>query len=161
MTYSSPLAQAIAKKDLTEVREIIEAAQNPNHLLSDPEYLGIAVENSTPEIVLFLIQAGADINGWIDGENTVLMAAAYGGNLEMTRVLVEQGADPNLINPGGESAIFIAAYGGHVEVFNYLVGVSNEDLRVVAEEQLEEGIARREEGDKPYWQKWDSLRQRS
>lgn len=138
--YSPGFAEAIRKRDISKVREFIESTPNPRLLVADTTYLATAIDWEAPELVLLLIETGADVNGWIDGENTMLMAAAYVGSLEIAQILVEAGADVNLINPQDESAIHIAACNGNLEVFNYLAPLSEESLRLTAEAELEEGI---------------------
>ena len=99
------------------------------------------------EIVKLLIEAGADVN-FVPRRNTdepsALMMAAQNGHLEVVKVLVEAGADVNLLRDGPSYALLSAASCGYRDVFNFLLPLTNPELREEASEALPEGIMLRE-----------------
>ena len=70
----------------------------------------IAAAHNTPDVVRFLLAAGANVN-WRAGYNgeTPLMAAVDGGSLETARLLLAAGADVQITDDSGRSALWRAA----------------------------------------------------
>lgn len=75
------------------------------------------------EMVRCLLRAGANVNGWHDGE-TALMIAAEAGHIDIVRALLELGADPKprgYRHRGGRNALHLAAANGHDDVVKALL----------------------------------------
>lgn len=67
-----------------------------------------AAGNGHMNVVLFLLENGADVN--VRGRDglTPLMLASDAGHLEIVRVLLNNGADVNAVNSSGETALTYA-----------------------------------------------------
>ncbi len=90
------------------------------------EQLVNSVKSGDVAEVVRLLQAGADVNARDEEGATLLMQAAYAGNLEMVRVLIKAGADVNAKDERGWSAISRAVYNaeqkrGFAEVVQALI----------------------------------------
>ena len=74
----------------------------------------IAAARNTPDVVRFLLAAGANVN-WRDGYDgeTPLMAAVDGGSLETARLLLAAGADVRITDDSGHTAMWRAAGANH------------------------------------------------
>ena len=68
-----------------------------------------------------ILEKGFDANSADGDGNTVLMAAARDGSLDVVRVLVAYRAKVNLKNRAGDSAIMFAALKGHTEIAKALL----------------------------------------
>ncbi len=73
-----------------------------------------------------MLQAGADVNARDEEGATLLMLAAYAGNLSLVKALIAAGADVNLQDERGWSAISRAVYNaeqnrGFVDVVQMLI----------------------------------------
>src|SRR5687768_14524327 len=82
--------------------------------------LMIAAYNNKPNVVRFLIAAGADVNARCHEMNTPLMKAAWGGSVESLEQLIEASADVNARETEGMTALMIAAFYGRTEVVRVL-----------------------------------------
>ena len=74
-----------------------------------------------PEGAQTLLTAGADVNEAAVNGVTPLMAAAYAGNVDMTRALLARGADPLPVDRIGKNAMTYAAGEGHTEIVRLLL----------------------------------------
>ena len=66
--------------------------------------------NSNPEVVKFILQNGAAVNGTRTNGLTPLLAAAGNPNPEVARLLILAGADAGATDPGGRTALMLAAW---------------------------------------------------
>ena len=81
------------------------------------------------DIVRTFVEQGADVNGFVPGDETPLINAARGGHLDVVRYLVANGADVNLAVPAdaGSAAEIRSPLGealkhSHASVADYLRG---------------------------------------
>jgi ankyrin repeat protein len=68
---------------------------------SDSKLLGLAAGKDFRDMMLLLLDNGADIEGQDNGGRTALHLAAMNGNDEIVKLLLEKGADPTVLNEFG------------------------------------------------------------
>ncbi len=68
-----------------------------------------------------LIEAGADVNYYLQGDGTPLVIAARFGSRDMVEYLIAQGADVNQAAPGDGNPLIMASMFGHMDVVRILV----------------------------------------
>ena len=78
--------------------------------------LHAAVSSNQPEIVRWLIDAGADVNARQQMDYTPLMGAAANARLDIIDMLLAHGADPAMKTTDGKSAADLAREHGHAGV---------------------------------------------
>ncbi len=94
-----------------------------------------AAADGEADAVRFLLDCGADPDGFVPGDGTPLLVAAAEGHEEVVQVLLAAGADPNLPAPGDGSALIAAAHEGQLEVARLLLAAGAEvDLVVDGDE---------------------------
>jgi bla regulator protein blaR1 len=81
-----------------------------------------ATEAGKGNAIKELLDAGADINGVVDGDGTALIVAAREGYKNIVELLIERGADPNLAASGDGSPLIMAAREGHDAIAELLIG---------------------------------------
>ncbi len=84
--------------------------------------LQIAAEKGYENVVMFLVENGAEVNITDTKGNTPLIFIIHKtGNLEITRRLIEKGASVNAQNRTGETALMYAAWRGHPDIVRLLL----------------------------------------
>ena len=119
---------------LEVARALVEAGAGVNAIAKDGSPLSMAVWEGKRELVVFLLQAGADSGACAANGETALHAAAYKGDLEAARLLIAHGAPVNcrttcgttdlfVTSPPvcGESPLHLAAAYGHREIVELLL----------------------------------------
>ncbi|KAF4451319.1 putative ankyrin repeat-containing domain protein [Fusarium austroafricanum] len=94
--------------------------------ISLPSPLIPAIKHNNIELLLLLLEAGADVNEHdrdINSNRSPLQQAAELGNLEMIECLLKAGADVNLLPAleNGATALQFAAINGHLGIAKYLL----------------------------------------
>ena len=72
------------------------------------------------DIVAWLVEKGANLNGIADNDSP-LLAASQLGHLKVCRILLAAGADPNFKDSSGETALHKASGNGHLDVLDLLL----------------------------------------
>lgn len=108
----SPLMRASERGVLEDVDILIEAGSYVNAHYKTMTALILAAERNYKEIVLRLIQAGADLdwNGGLLLGSTALISAARGGHIDTVRILVDAGANLTFRDTGGWTALMWAEH---------------------------------------------------
>ncbi|KAM8888132.1 KN motif and ankyrin repeat domain-containing protein 3-like [Synchiropus picturatus] len=76
--------------------------------------LMLAVSHGRQEMVLALLECGADVNVQDDEGSTALMCASEHGRAEIVKVLLEQpGCDISIVDNDGSNALSIALEASH------------------------------------------------
>ena len=116
--------RAIAESLLNQVAV---AARNPA-ALSAPTMdmqgrtpLQNAIVGRFRSFIIFLIEAGADINAKNEHGQTALMTAVESGGYDIVKILLQAGANPNLMDKSGYTATILAAEYADCAVFNLLL----------------------------------------
>ncbi|MEC8489029.1 MAG: ankyrin repeat domain-containing protein, partial [Pseudomonadota bacterium] len=81
-----------------------------------------------------LLQNGADVTAADKYEDTALLWAARGGNVDVAKVLIQYGADVNAVDEKEESALHYAARHGHVDIAKVLIQ-NGADVNAVEEDE--------------------------
>ena len=74
------------------------------------------------DIVIELLDAGADIEAADCGGFTSLMWSAYKGNLEITKILLKRNANPNVYDLNNISPLIWASGRGFLDIVVLLIG---------------------------------------
>lgn len=82
--------------------------------------LMLAVYNNEKDCCEALLRCGADVNSADNVGNTVLMASAYKGNLEIFKLLLEFGSNPQLTNKTNMTARDWALMFNRKNIIDYL-----------------------------------------
>ncbi|MCF8168268.1 MAG: ankyrin repeat domain-containing protein [Rhodoferax sp.] len=118
------LMTAIHANDATGVRQLIAQGVDVNLLDAHRDApLVMAAYLGNAEIVLLLLEAGADVTAVDPGMRaTALHAAAYAGNTEAARLLVQFHIDIDKQGPvNGYTALHDAIWQGHLETARALI----------------------------------------
>ncbi len=102
---------AITTHDIAHLKALLSAGARPNaiHPSIGHTALSHAVQQGNGDVIQFLLNRGADVNGsGIHGE-TALMTAASHGNLELVQLLLEQDAHIGAMSHDGDTALCLAA----------------------------------------------------
>ena len=117
------LMEAAERGDLVLVRLLLKHGAQVNrrtrirHLQTSALHLACA--SGYEDVVVTLLEAGADVNIQDEAGQTPLMDAAY-GNPRLVRLLLRYGADPSITNLDGKSATRIAREEGQPEIYRLL-----------------------------------------
>ncbi|MGP8153868.1 MAG: ankyrin repeat domain-containing protein [Smithella sp.] len=121
------LYKAISAKDIQKVKELISNGANINARWKNIiggyiSALDHAVSSGAPDIAIFLIDKGADVNYSIGGGDTVLMDAAWQGFSDVVELLLKKGANPNAKEElTGWTALMDAAMAGRTQTAKMLL----------------------------------------
>ena len=116
----SPLLAALRAHDLTRVRALLVAGENPNARdETGASALMYAALYSSDETMGVLIDAGADVNGANAYGSTALMWAA--GDIAKVRMLVEHGANVSARATDGTTPLLAATLHGNTAAMRLLL----------------------------------------
>ncbi len=119
------LFEAAAYGDLARIRELVAA--NPASVNSDARdgftALQLAAYFGNYDVVLYLLQSGADVNAAGTNNNRVqaLHSAVSSGHADITKLLLTWGADVNARQQSGYTALHAAAQNGDEEIVSLLL----------------------------------------
>lgn len=114
-----PLVAALRAKCAPCVDLLVQSA-SPVNLTNA---LTVAARTGDTNAVHLLVERGADVNGTVGGNLTVLMSAvsAENASTEIVKTLLEHGAAVNAKNLGGETALDLAKQQGKTQVLELLL----------------------------------------
>jgi ankyrin repeat protein len=102
-------------QELTSSRAAAAAA---NDFLED---LVASIERDDKLGVMRALSQGLPVDVMDSNGNTMLMHAAKGGRVKVTKYLLDSGADPNIMTMSGATSLMLAVQGGHVSTVAALV----------------------------------------
>lgn len=106
------LVEAIKAQDVKKVRKLIESGADPT---TEETAIIYASEGHSLNIMIQLIEAGADVHAWND---SALRSAAKNGNNGMVTILLDAGADVDAMD---SQALKLAVEGGYEDVVESLI----------------------------------------
>ena len=110
--------------DFDQVKKYIEKGIPVDSLVDFDTALTVASENGHLEIVQYLIDNGAKVNGtrpYRGIGDTALSIASQNGHFEIVKVLIKAGAKVNLDDRLGGTALMGASENGHVKIVKLLI----------------------------------------
>lgn len=114
-----PLGLATYFKQAGIVRLLLERGADPRQAASNGarvQAIHAAVSSNQPEVVAWLLDAGADVNARQQQDYTPLMGAAANGSHELLDLLLARGADASLMTSDGKTGAVIAREHGHESI---------------------------------------------
>lgn len=114
-----PLGLAAYFKQPAIVRLLLDRGADPRQAAANAarvQAIHAAVASNQPDVVAWLLDAGADVNARQQQDYTPLMGAAANGRTELLDLLLARGADPSLTTVDGKTAAVIAREHGHAEI---------------------------------------------
>lgn len=105
------LLKAIDIGSLKDVRRLLDRGVNPNFSYRRSIPIIEAAKKDNYEILIALINAGADVNVQSDLGFTPLMNATITNKINNVRILLQSGARVNLMNFTGKTALYQAIIG--------------------------------------------------
>ena len=107
--------EAIAHNDVPHLTALFNAGARPNAIHGEKGYtaLSAAVLQRDSDLVRFLLNQGADVNGSGAHGETALMTAASQGSLDLVQGLLDQGARIEAMSDDGDTALCLAAGSTH------------------------------------------------
>ena len=115
------ICNAIAVGDIQRVRQLIGTDTDVNAECSGGPLLYTAIREFEPEIVQFLVDAGADVNARDSDDNPVLYWPVVWGQIEIMRILVDADADVHARDKRGDTLLHRAVWGSEPESVRFLL----------------------------------------
>jgi ankyrin repeat protein len=124
---SQDIFDALEKNDLAQIKALIEA--NSQLVMVKDETgdtpLHHAAWQKQPEMILYLISKGADVNIKDANLRTPLHLSTNAGSIECTRILIEKGADVKVADFREQMPLHYAAQNGLREIAEMLISAGS------------------------------------
>ncbi len=118
------LHEAVVKKDIVQVRRLLQKGADINQLGPRRHGYGsalhIAIREDHQKIAKLLIDSGAEIDVLDRKDFTPLHNAAWNGNLEMTELLLDAGADIEASTYEGDTPLSLAQNNDQAQVAEFI-----------------------------------------
>lgn len=120
---AAEIYKAIQDGDIKKVKALLE--ENPESVNTRNEYgttpLFLATMRGKVEIMMLLINKGADVRAKNSNGFTALDTAVYSGNKQAVELLITNGADVNTKSKPGTTPLLFSITRGHKEVLDILI----------------------------------------
>lgn len=126
----TPLTYAIESEAFDIVKTLVKSGADVNArepIASARQPVHVAVDFPDHDMLEFLLQHGADVDGQDGCGATPVMLASYAGHLKVVQLLQEHGADLTAHDFVGRTAIHRAAEKQHDNIVNFLLA-NNADI---------------------------------
>jgi len=111
----NPLINAIINNDIETVKSFIKSKNININILN------YAIKENNIEIVLLLLENGADVNAKNNNGETCLYYATKENNIEIVQLLLENGADINAINNYGKTPLIYSIWSNNKDIVELLI----------------------------------------
>ncbi|MDE1151057.1 MAG: ankyrin repeat domain-containing protein [Micavibrio sp.] len=118
------LLKAVAAKKVKGIELALSAGANINPACTPAQRcqpLAVAVAAGNLDMVNFLIESGADINGFNDHYDVPLLIALQGKHIDVAKRLIDAGADVNIPNDAGVTPFIAAAHDGNKDLVKLML----------------------------------------
>ena len=112
-----------AATDLQKVQLLVARGANVNAAAKSGRTAAMvaAMSEGTGPIVRLLALKGADLKAKDAFQNTLLVAAAVGNNLDVMRMAIDAGVDPSAAGATGATALYMATYHANIPAVQLLL----------------------------------------
>jgi len=118
----NPFTSAVAAGNQEISGMLLDAGAKVDDGASGLTPLAFAVSSGNTDMIRFLVKRGADVNhGAKKGEQTALISAIYGAQIESVKTLIELKADVNAAMKDGTTPLKLARKGDQEEIVALLV----------------------------------------
>ncbi len=118
---TTALIQAVKQQDMESIKALIRAGADVNFGNPPPLIAAVSGTTAKPEILDFLLTAGADPNVQDKNGKTALMFAADFGFATSFKILIDYGAALDLQDKDGWTALWFAATNGFTDICKTLL----------------------------------------
>jgi ankyrin repeat protein len=108
VTPERALLRAVLSRQVAAVKRLLAEHRFSKSSLSEVLFNAVNRSEEKAEILVMLIDAGADVNAQGSLKRTPLHRAAYYGSLEAVKLLLSRGANPNALEHEGKSPLALA-----------------------------------------------------
>ena len=143
---NADLYQAVLVQDVTDIKKLIAAGANANHLENGRPLLGWAAQNGNLEVVQALLDAKADVNIADQGiGHTPLMRAIETQQRAIVELLLKVHANPNAKASDGETCLEMGVQSRKPEIVSALI-TAGADVKYVSPQGDSPALAAAQEG---------------
>ena len=120
--------QAVARGEIDVTKLFLLAGMDVDETKEGETALSMISGSGSPEMILLLLENGADPNGKSTTSSIPIVKAALANSLEIAEILLDVGADPNVAfnepnygEDGKRTALMLAADRGHLKMTRLLI----------------------------------------
>ena len=130
----NPLLEAVSKNNIDDVKSLLDNGAYElinNRNIDGNTALIIASIKGNKNIVILLLDNGAEIDIKNNNGNTALMLASNYGHKDIVELLLDNGANYNIVNHGIQNtALMMASNNGHADVVQLLLNKGSDPNKI-------------------------------